>query len=106
MVAARDAKLDEVILALRKQVNLDDDYRAIYDAFEAGMDPKNLPRDHLAQAAAGVWPSLSLELDISNLVLYIGRLLVPETVKTEILDKLQLSHVGEKEEAYFFGLVW
>ena len=52
VAAAREAKLDEAILALSAQVKLDDDYKAIYDAFKARMDPKNLPRDHPAQVAA------------------------------------------------------
>ena len=55
----------------------------------AKKDLEDLPKDHPAQAASGLWVSLLLEPDMP------GPVWVPETAKAEILKKLYLSHKGE-----------
>ena len=74
MAAAQETKVDEAILGLSAKAEEDRGCKAIYNALKARKDPKNLPRDHPAQAAPGVLLSLSLEPDMPSLVLCMGRL--------------------------------
>ena len=97
MAEAQETKMDGTILGLSAKAKDDKDYKTIYNALKARKDPKNLPRDHPAQAAAVVWLTCSLEPDMPSLVLYMGHVWVPETAKAKVLQKVHLSHVGENK---------
>ena len=57
---------------------------------------KDLPRDHPAQGYKSQWDAMSVE-DTYGVLLYHGRIVVPEAARKRVLASLHLQHTGENK---------
>ena len=74
VAGAQEPHIDKFIIALQFKAEQDPNYKAIQKALIAKKDPNNIPRDYPAQAANVAWANLSLESDMPNLILFMGRI--------------------------------
>ena len=58
------------------------------------MELKNLPRNHPAHLYKSYWDAFSTEETIPNIILYHGRILVPNSAQAETLRTLHMNHCG------------
>ena len=54
------------------------DYQLNYKALDQHKQLKSFPRDHPAQKLSSIWDALSVEDELPNLMLYHGRIYVPQ----------------------------
>ena len=79
----------------------------VYEAIKAfGDDTKSnklkkklidLPRGHPVQNNKESWTFMAIEPDMPNLMLYMGRIMVPERAKAHIKESLHLAHVEKSK---------
>ena len=90
--------LSEVVLA----ANADVDYQSVMRMVTSGTHVKNIPPNHPAQLYKGVWSDLSVEC---NVIVFNERIVIPESLRSNVLDILHLSHPGvskSREKARHF----
>ncbi len=79
-------------------VQVDNDFKSIVNALLTNADPKQLHPSHPPQSYANIWNHLSMLSDNPNAILsYNDRIVVPQALHPDILQKLHLSHSGQVE---------
>ena len=80
LVAKEDASvetIDPVIKRLIKQAEEDTYYQKVYEAVQVHNRLDSLPKDHPAQNYKSYWHAISTEQLLPKLIMYHGRILVP-----------------------------
>ena len=77
----QEAAIDEAIKALGEDAKSEKGYHDAYLALKAKKALKDLPRDHAAQKFKENWAYMAVEPDMPNLMLYMGRIMVPERAR-------------------------
>ena len=72
----------------------DSAYQQVYEAIKGNRDIVKLPTTHPAQKFRSQWDALSTEETLPHLILYHGRIVVPEEARKEILKTLHIQHTG------------
>ena len=91
----------------QQEAENDKQYQEIIAAFKARDEncPRKLHPNHPAKSLQKYWPEISM---FNNLLTYNDRILVPKTLRREILDKLHTPHLGPEltylnaKELYFW----
>ena len=94
---ARQAVLDPAVEKLITEAKADQAYQKIREAVKGGKVPRDLPTSHPAQKFQGQWDALSTTPELQGLLLYHGRIVVPEAAKTEVMKTLHVQHTGESK---------
>ena len=79
--------------ALQKIIDIaeeDADYQQCYQDVKKKL--VDLPTDHPGQKLASVWSALSIEDDLPGLLLYHGRIFVPQKAVESVLKTLHIQH--------------
>ena len=76
---------------LTKHAVNDTAYQKVHEAVKGCKTPHNLPTSHPAQAFKSQWDTLSTDLTLPHLLLYHGRIVVPEVAKKEVMKTLPCS---------------
>ena len=79
------------------EAKADQAYQKIREAVKGGKVPRDLPTSHPAQKFQGQWDALSTTPELQGLLLYHGRIVVPEAAKTEVMKTLHVQHTGESK---------
>ena len=85
-----DLALNEII----EVAEADTDYQLNYKALVQHKQLGNLPRDHPAQKLSSIWDVLSIEDELPNLILYHGRIYVPQGAVELVMKKLHIQHTA------------
>jgi len=85
---ARDPALQELYDSISEDAN----YQLVKDAFKSGKRLVTLPFDHPARRYKSMWDDISLRDDL--LVIDDNRVIIPESYKHKVLEKLHFSHAG------------
>ena len=72
----------------------DQDYSKVYQAILDRKEFATLPDDHPMLGIKDYWDALSIEQTLPGLVMYHGRVWVPEMARASIMEKLHLDHCG------------
>ena len=91
----QEATIDKAIKALGDDAKSEKEYHDAYLALKAKKELIDLPRDHAAQKYKENWSFMAVEPDMPNLMLYMGRIMVPERAKARVKETLHLAHLGE-----------
>ena len=91
----------------QQEADSDVEYQQIIEAFKTRDDkcPRKLHSNHPAKSLQKFWPEISM---YNGLLTYNDRILVPKTLRREILDKLHTAHLGPEltylnaKELYFW----
>ena len=70
------------------------DYQLNYKALDQHKQLKSFPRDHPAQKLSSIWDALSVEDKLPNLMLYHGRIYVPQGAVELVMKKLHIQHTA------------
>ena len=86
--------INEAIKAMGDDAKSEKEY---HDAYLALMAKKelDLPRDHAAQKYKDNWAFMAVKPKMPNLMLYMGRIMVPERAQARVKETLHLAHLGE-----------
>ena len=87
--------MDPALARLIQKAKEDEDYQSVYEAIESFKEVHKLPDGHPGQMFKMHWHALSTEPDMPNLILYHGRIVVPEAARNEALENLHIQHAGE-----------
>ena len=98
---------DLAMEVLKKYAEADQEYVKIYEAIRDRKDFAVLPDDHPVKGFKDYWDALSIEQTLPGLVMYHGRIWVPEKARASIMEKLHLDHSGpdrcvQKAKSYYF----
>ena len=91
----KEALLDPALARLIQTAKEDEDYQSVYEAIESFKEVHKLPDGHPGQMFKMHWNALSTEPDMPNLILYHGRIIVPEAARKEVIENLHKQHAGE-----------
>ena len=84
---------DPALSSFKTAAAADSQYTAVVNFLVSGIDPKDFPPNHPAQAFRSLWSDLSV-LDNVLLVLDDSRLVVPKACRADVLANLHKSHSG------------
>ena len=73
-----DPVRDKAFVELMSQAANDSDYQQVFEAVKGHKVPSQLPTTHPAQKFQGQWDAFSTEGTLPHLILYHGRIVVPE----------------------------
>ena len=79
---------------IKEVAEADNDYQLNYKALVQHKQLKSLPRDHPAQKLSSIWDALSVEDELPNLMLYHGRIYVPQGAVELVMKKLHIQHTA------------
>ena len=82
---------DPLVKQISGMANSDPEYKLLIEAVTSIGDPNLIKDNHPARLYKGVWNFLSLENDV---LFFDGRIIVPQNMRREILEKLHAPHVG------------
>ena len=77
---------DPALEKLIKHATEDPDYQKVWAAVRECRELNLLPSNHPAQAYKSYWDAMAVELELPNLVLYHGRIIVPKKARKEVLE--------------------
>ena len=80
---------------LSKLSQEDQEYQSVYKTVKANKKLHKLPKGHPAQQFKMYWDVLSIEPEMPGLILYHGRIVVPQEAREEALENLHKQHCGE-----------
>ena len=86
---------DPALEKLTAHAKADSAYQKIREAVKGRKAIDQLPTTHPAQALRSQWDALSTMPGLPNLLLYHGRIVVPDEAKAEVLKTLHVQHTGE-----------
>ena len=89
-----DSTLDLALQELMDIADKDGDYQLCYKALSQHKQLRSLPRDHPAQKLATIWDALSIENELPGLMLYHGRVYIPQGAVESVLKKLHIQHTA------------
>ena len=89
--------LDPALERLTKHAVNDTAYQKVHEAVKGCKTPHNLLTSHPAQVFKSQWEALSTDLALPQLLLYHGRIVVPEVAKKEVIKTLHVQHTGESK---------
>ena len=88
---------DPALEKLTAHAKADQAYQKIREAVKGRKAPNQLPTTHPAQQLKSQWDALSTMPELPHLLLYHGRIVVPDVAKAEVLKTLHVQHTGESK---------
>ena len=89
-----DSTLDLALQEIMDIADKDGDYQLCYKALSQHKQLRSLPRDHPAQKLSTIWDALSIENELPGLMLYHGRVYIPQGAVESVLKKLHIQHTA------------
>ena len=93
--------LDPALERLTKHAVNDTAYQKVHEAVKGCKTPHNLLTSHPAQVFKSQWEALSTDLALPQLLLYHGRIVVPEVAKKEVMKTL---HVSRRWKGFVYAI--
>ena len=85
---------DLALHEIMKVVEADTDYQLNYKALVQHKQLKSLPWDHPAQKLSSIWDALLVKDELPNLMLYHGRIYIPQGAVELVMKKLHIQHTA------------
>ena len=108
IITAITAPTDPALESLISEAKSDTNYQAVKSALLSGLHPKNLPSSHPTKLYAKQWDDLSVDDSTGFLILQGHRIVVPSSLRQQILHGLHRAHQGLRrtrslaQELYFW----